>query len=96
MTQDIKQRVEEALDILYNQEDVDSLHDENTEIIYKLVEDLAAQNEKLVEVLKFYENKDDYISAALLDRKTGWPDKGNRARVILKELVINPTNGDVT
>jgi hypothetical protein len=100
MTQDIKQRVAEVLEALEKMSDKPSSF-KNTAIICQgytylrenymqmasLIKDLNEREEKLVAMLKGYINDDTYVDAAC-----SWHDEFVN---LLKELGINPTNGDV-
>ncbi len=110
MTQDIKQRVAEykakvqfAIDnhgkgkYYFDGIFWDELHAEGLKAQEDYIKDLAAQNEKLIETLK-------YINNRIFDLETGNADlRGNKyltdsrhkIKATLKSLGINPTNGDV-
>ncbi len=113
MTQDIKQRVEEAKRILnYERPDIQhandlarvTYHKQDVQYIHELIKYLAAQNEKLVETIRWYADWDNYdkdfspfsvIQHEGSSLKFESTDQGDKARDTLKSLGINPTDGDV-
>ncbi len=94
MTQDIKQRVEEAKRILnYERPDIQhasdlarvTYHKQDVQYIYELIKDLTKREEKLVAKLK----EGAYLRFASVGDAEEWIE------IALYELGINPTNGDV-
>lgn len=98
MSDDLKQRVAEILESNLRLVCMDK---QGVKIIRETIKELVEREGKLVTCLKFYANEENYYDGVIGSiQRYGWGedwgnDNGKTAVSTLKDLGINPTNGDM-